>query len=271
MKSDRVFVANALLLVVYFAAGRFGLANFAVLHPSAAAVWLPTGIALAALLLGGLRLTFAVFVGAFLVNVTTSGAVASSLGVALGNTLEAVLGAMLVARFAGGRDAFSSAAGLLKFTGLAALLSTTVSASIGVASLLLGGQAAEVDSPAIWFTWWLGNAAGAVLVTPLVVLWSTSRPWAGWTPGKAAEAVLLLGAIGFVGAVTFFHPALGDYPLAFLCLAPLVAAALRFGPHEIAAAVALLAAVATTATAAGRGRSRSARRTSRCSCCRPFS
>jgi signal transduction histidine kinase len=253
MKPHQAVFANASLLVVYFAAGRFGLANFAVIHPSAAAVWLPTGIALAALLLGGLRLTPAILVGAFLVNVTTTGSVASSLGVALGNTLEAVLGATLIARFAGGCDAFSSATGLLKFTGLAALLSTTVSASIGVASLLLGGQAAEVDSPAIWFTWWLGDAAGAVVMTPLIVLWWTNRSWVSWTPRKAAEAVLLLVAIGIVGAITFFHPALGSYPLAFLCLGPLVAAALRFGPREIAAAVAMLAAVATTATAAGRG------------------
>jgi signal transduction histidine kinase len=253
MKPHRAVLANALLLVVYFAAGRFGLANFAVIHPSAAAVWLPTGIALAGLLLGGLRLTPAVLVGAFLVNVTTSGSVVSSAGVALGNALEAVLGATLVARFAGGCDAFSSAAGLLKFTALAGLLSTTVSASIGVVSLLLGGQAANVDSPVIWFTWWLGDAAGAVLMTPLIVLWWTNRTWAGWTPRMAGEAVLLLAVIGVVAGMAFFHPALVRYPLAFLCLAPLVWAALRFGPREIATALAVLAAVATTATATGRG------------------
>jgi signal transduction histidine kinase len=253
MKPYHVVLANALLLVVYFAAGRFGLANFAVLHPSAAAVWLPTGIALAGLLLGGLRLTPAVLVGAFLVNVTTSGSVVSSAGVALGNTLEAVLGAILVGRFAGGCDAFSSAAGLLKFTALAGLLSTTVSASIGVSSLMLGGQVANVDSPAIWFTWWLGDAAGAVLMTPLIVLWWTNRTWAGWTPRMAGEAVLLLAAIGGVASMVFFYSALVRYPLAFLCLAPLVWAALRFGPREIATALAVLAAVATTATATGRG------------------
>lgn len=253
MKAHQAILANAVLLVVYFAAGKFGLANFATIHPSAAAVWLPTGIALAALLLGGLRLTPAVFAGAFLVNVTTSGWIGSSVGVALGNTLEAVLGATLVVRFAGGCAAFSSATGLLKFTALAGLLSTTVSASIGVVSLLLGGQAPEVDSPAIWFTWWLGDAAGAVLVTPLIVLWWTNRAWAGWTARKAGEAVLLLAVIGFVGSMTFFHPALVRYPLTFLCLAPLVWAALRFGPREIATALAVLAAVATTATAAGRG------------------
>src|SRR5688572_19716753 len=126
MSSSKTVLLNALLLIVYFAAGKFGLAFFALIHPSASAVWLPTGIALAALLLGGLRLVPAVFVGAFLVNVTTAGSIPSSLGVALGNTLESVLAVTLVERFAGGRHAFASASGILKFMALAAFLSTTV-------------------------------------------------------------------------------------------------------------------------------------------------
>jgi signal transduction histidine kinase len=251
MTLHRAVLANALLLVVYFAAGRFGLSQFAVIHPSAAAVWLPTGIALAALLLGGLRLVPAVFVGAFLVNATTASYV-SALGVAVGNTLEAVLGMVLVERFAGGRNAFAGAARMLKFTALAGLLSTAVSATIGLASLRLGGYAEDVESRAIWFTWWLGDAAGAVLVTPLVVLWWMNRGWDS-TGHKTEEALLLLGAIGVVGGLTFFHPELARYPLAFLCLAPLVWAALRFGPREIATALAVLAVIATAATTTGRG------------------
>ena len=89
MSTPQTVLANAALLLVYFAAGKFGLSFFGLIHPSASAVWLPTGIAMAALLLFGLRLVPAVFVGAFLVNVTTAGSIPSSLGVALGNTLEA--------------------------------------------------------------------------------------------------------------------------------------------------------------------------------------
>jgi signal transduction histidine kinase/CheY-like chemotaxis protein len=252
MSPLKAVLLNAALLVVYFAAGKFGLSFFALIHPSASAIWLPTGVAMAAFLLFGFRLVPAVFAGAFLVNVTTAGSIASSLGVALGNTLEGVLAAMLVERFAGGRYAFRSAAGILKFTGLAALLSTTVSATIGVATLTLGGYAAQENSAAIWFTWWLGDAAGAVLVTPLVVLWCTDLAW-GWSARKTREAALLLVAVGAVGGAIFFHPALAGYPLAFLNLAPLVWGALRFGPRELATAVALLAIVATTSTATGGG------------------
>lgn len=248
----RAVLANALVVVVYFAAGKFGLSNFAVIHPSAAAVWLPTGIALAALLLGGMRLAPAVFLGAFLVNATTNGSAASAFGVAVGNTLEATLGAMLVQRFAGGRAAFASAAGILKFTALAGLLSTAVSATTGVASLHLAGDAEEVESRAIWFTWWLGDAAGAVLLTPLIVLWWTNRR-VTWTSHEVGEALLLLVAIVIVAGTAFFHPALTRYPLEFLCLAPLVWAALRFGPREIATALAVLAAIAIAATSTYRG------------------
>jgi signal transduction histidine kinase len=252
MTLRRTVLSNAAVLVVYFAAGKFGLSTFAVIHPSAAAVWLPTGIALAALLLGGMRLVPAVFLGAFLVNATTAGPAASALGVAVGNTLEAVLGTMLVERFAGGRAAFTSAARILKFTGLAGLLSTTVSATVGVASLRLVGQAREVESPAIWFTWWLGDAAGAVLLTPLIVLWWMDRRME-WTSHQVAEALLLLVAIVLVGGLAFFHPVLAGYPLAFLCLAPLVWAAVRFGPREMATAVAVVAVIATAATSTSRG------------------
>ncbi len=250
--SLEVVLLNAALLAVYFAAGKFGLSFFGLIHPSASAVWLPTGVAMAALLLFGLRLVPAVFVGAFLVNVTTEGSIATSLGVALGNTLEGVLAVVLTERFAGGRDAFRSASGILKFAALAALLSTTVSATIGVASLTLGGFAAEENRAAIWLTWWLGDAAGAVLVTPLIVLWWTDPAW-GWPARKTLEAVLLLVTVGVVGGATFLHPPFYLYPLAFLNLAALVWGALRFGPREHATVVAVMAIIATASTANGGG------------------
>src|SRR5438309_11041176 len=92
------------LAAAYFVAGRLGL-RFAVANPSATAVWPPTGIALAALLLAGYDVWPAILVGAFLVNVTTAGSVATSLGIAIGNTLEGLVGAYLVNRFARGRRA----------------------------------------------------------------------------------------------------------------------------------------------------------------------
>ena len=122
MKSRfRDILAVLALTALYFAAGKFGL-SLAFVHANASAVWPPTGIALAALLLGGYRLWPGILIGAFLVNITTQGSVATSLGIAIGNTLEAVTAAWLVQRFAYGLKAFERAQNVFKFIGLAAIL-----------------------------------------------------------------------------------------------------------------------------------------------------
>ena len=94
-----------LLTAVYFLAGRLGL-SFAFVNASASAVWPPTGIAVAALLMYAMRTWPAVTVGAFLVNLSTSGAMAASAVIAFGNTLEALAAAWLVSRYANGIAAF---------------------------------------------------------------------------------------------------------------------------------------------------------------------
>ena len=170
---------SAVLLVgiaaVYFVAGKVGLDFFGLLNPSASAVWPPTGVAIASLLLFGYRAAGAVFVGAFLVNYATAGGVLASLGIAAGNTLEGVVAAYLVTRFAHGAAAFERAVDLAKYAVLAAVLSTTVSATIGVGILTLAGLAAPATVGGVWLTWWLGDAAGAILVAPLIVLWFRDR------------------------------------------------------------------------------------------------
>src|ERR1700752_416732 len=93
------------LTAAYFIAGKLGL-RLAYVNASASAVWPCSGIAIAALLLYGLRVWPALFVGAFLVNLTTAGTIATSLAIASGNTLEALAAAYLVLHSAGGRNAF---------------------------------------------------------------------------------------------------------------------------------------------------------------------
>ena len=125
---------------MYFVAAKVGLL-LAAISPSATPVWPPTGIAFAACLVLGYRVWPAIFVGAFLANITTAGSVGTSLAIAAGNTLEALVGAYLVARLANGPRVFDHARDIFAFVGLAALASTTVSATIGLTSLSLGGYA----------------------------------------------------------------------------------------------------------------------------------
>src|SRR2546422_4350011 len=151
------------LAAVYFIAGKLGL-KLAFVNASATAVWPCTGIALAAFILLGYDVWPAVLAGSFLVNVTTAGSALTAVGVAVGNTLEGVAGAYLVNRFARGRRAFDRPQDVFAFTALAAMVSTTVSATLGVTTISLAGYARWADYGPIWWAWWLGDAAGGLVV-----------------------------------------------------------------------------------------------------------
>lgn len=242
------------LAAIYFVAGTLGL-RLAFLHPSASPVWPPTGIALAAFLVLGARVWPAVLAGAFLVNVTTAGSVATSIGIAVGNTLEGLVGAYLVNRFAAGRQAFDHARDVFKFAVLAAAVSTTVSATWGVTSLSLGGFARWAEYGSIWLTWWLGDAVGDLVVAPVVLLWG-AQPRVRWRRGQALEAAALLACLVLAGQLVFgglFPSETKDYPLEFLCIPFFIWAAFRFGPRDAATAILLLSAIAITGTMRGFG------------------
>src|ERR687897_1429799 len=140
-------VRNAITLIglgaVYVAAGKLGLL-LAFVNDSASAIWPPTGIALAAYLLLGFRVWPAIAVAAFAVNFTTSGSVAASSAIAAGNTLEGIVGAWLIVRYANGRDAFHSARDTFRFA-LIGAIATAIAASIGSATLAATSLAAPED------------------------------------------------------------------------------------------------------------------------------
>ena len=252
-RSRRRVSATTLLALTagYLAAGKLSL-SFALLHASASPVWPPTGIALAAFLLLGRSVWPAILAGAFLVNITTEGNAATSLGIALGNTLEGLAGALLVSRFAGGTAVFERPKDVFKFVALAGLCATAISPSIGLTSLCLGGFASWSHYWPIWLTWWLGDVGGAVIVTPVIVLWA-QRPRPGWTRAQWLEAAGVLATIAGVGAITFggVFPAGGGPSLSFPRLPPVIWTAFRFGRRETAAAALLLSAIAVWGTELG--------------------
>jgi diguanylate cyclase (GGDEF)-like protein len=254
---DRLWRAGATLAglaAVYFVAAKLGL-RLAFVNPSATAVWPPTGIALAAFLIFGARVWPAIFAGAFVANLTTAGSVATSIGIAGGNTLEGLLGAYLVRRFAAGRQAFGRPRNAFRFALLAAGLSTAVSATCGVTSLALGGFARWADFGGIWLTWWLGDGAGALVVAPAVLLWS-ENPRVQWSRRQAVEAAALLVCLLLAGQLVFggqFPAQTKNYPLEFLCIPILLWAAFRFGARETATAILLLSVIAIRGTLRGFG------------------
>jgi diguanylate cyclase (GGDEF)-like protein len=244
----------AILAGVYFAAGKFGL-GFASVNASATAIWPCTGIAIAALLIFGYEIWPGILIGAFLVNLTTAGTVGTSLGVAIGNTLEGLAACYLIRQFARGREVFDSARDIFKFVVLAGLAATAVSATIGVTVLAIAGFADWSAYPAIWTTWWLGDAVGAVVMTPVLLLWHEDWRFK-WNERQWVEiAALFVGLLG--SAVLVFggglHAELKNYPLESLFIPFLVWVAFRFGRREAATAVILLGGIAAWGTVHGFG------------------
>ena len=239
--------------IIYLIAGKIGL-HLASLHASASPVWPPAGIALAAMLLLGYRASPAIFVGAFLVNLTTAGTVATSLAIATGNTLEAVAGAWLVNRFAGGRNVFDRPQGVFKFA-LAVAISAVLSPAFGVTSLALEGFADWTKYGAIWFTWWLGDVTGDLIFTPLVLLWGM-RWKITWKEEEAIEVGVLLLSLTLLSAVVFggwLQISTKNYPIAFICGPIVIWTAFRFTQRETATGIFILSVIAVWGTVHGFG------------------
>ena len=251
IKTAALFLGIA---AAYFVAGKLGL-RLAYVNASASAVWPCSGIAIAALLLYGLRLWPAIFVGAFLVNLTTAGTIATSLAISSGNTLEALAAAYLVLHSAGGRNAFQRSQNIFRFALFAGILATAISATLGSTTLVVGGLATWSHFGAIWSTWWLGDAVGAVIVTPLILLW-VENPRLNWTRRQIIELVFLFGGL-FLTAWSVFgnglHSVVRNYPFEYLCFPFLIWAAFRFGRRKAATAIGALAVIATWGTLHGFG------------------
>jgi signal transduction histidine kinase/ActR/RegA family two-component response regulator len=244
----RTLPIAGILAVVYFVAGKLSL-KLAFLHASASPVWPPAGIALAALLLFGLRLWPAIFISAFLVNLTTAGNVFTSLGIATGNTLEAVIGAWLIQRFGDGLRVFERAYDVFRFA-LAVALSALVSATIGLTGLALAGFADWANYPDIWLTWWLGDLGGVVMFAPLLVLW-LAQPLRRLNPARDPEVAILLLLLTLLSEVVFggwFSLSTMNYPTAFLLGPIIVWTSFRLSARETATGLFVLSAIAIWGT-----------------------
>jgi PAS domain S-box-containing protein len=239
---------------VYACCGWLSLTQ-AVLNKSASAVWLGTGLALVGLLAYGVRFWPAIFIGAFAVNITTSGHVLGSTGIALGNTVEAVAGAWLVRRYANGPKAFDRTRSIFAYLIFAALLSTLISATIGVLSLCLTGGEHWSRFTTVWLTWWLGDVTSNVIVAPSLILWSV-RPFARLTKNQLLEGAGLLLLVSLVGEAVFMEktPFRGsNYPLEFLAILPLLWAAFRSGERGAVTCSAAMSVIAWYGTRHGLG------------------
>ena len=245
-------VRITVLAGLYFAAGELGLA-LAFENASVSPVWPPTGLSLAALLILGIRFWPGITIGAFLVNVSTPLPFLTACGIAAGNTLEAVIGVWLITRVPGFRSSLDRLRDVLSLVFLGAILSTMVSASIGVLTLCLDNPELWSAAGRLWWRWWIGDAMGDLVVAPVLLLWCI-RPCFGELSQRKLEMLALLAGLLGTGWIIFGR----RFDVSFLdnsyWLFPfLIWAALRFGPRGVATALIVVSALAIVGTLKGYG------------------
>jgi len=236
-----------LLAATYVLAGRLGFTASAV-HPIVSSAWPPSGVALAALLLMGTRYWPGIALGAFIVNLTAGIPPLAATGIAVGNTLEALVAAWLLTSFAGFRLPLERLRDVFALVVLGAIASTPVSATVGVTMLTLSGGAAGIPLGTIWLAWFLGDAIGILLVTPLILTWAAGARLR-LSARDTIEASLL------VAVLVAFTVALFQTPFSYVyAIFPVtIWAALRFGPRGAATASFIVSALAIGYTVRGVG------------------
>lgn len=243
----------ALLAFAYAATGRLGLA----LEPVAGfatLVWPPAGIALVALVRGGLGLWPGVALGALTVNLWVGASPGVALGIACGNTLAAI-GAAEALRRASFDARLERVRDVLALAVFGAGLSTLVSASIGTLSLHLGGVVTRSAVATTWVAYWLGDAAGDLLAGAALACWltPTAPPWA---PASRRLEALLAVVLATGASVLVFGGELDSEDegrTMYVLFPPLAWSAARLGPRGATASILAVASVAVVATLRGDG------------------
>ena len=252
--SGRDFGIMVLVFLAYFLSARLELR---LIHSQICmgVIWLPAGIALAAILLSGRRVIPAIFLASLCVELTSSVPLLGALTIAGGNAAEVLLGGYLVNRFAGGAKAFSRPANVLRFSLLAGVLATLVSAIVGTSVVWGPAGLSQPKTLTIFAAWWAGHALGVLVLTPFLILLLNGEHQPLHLSELIEVSTLLLGLS--VVCVISFGPAgiftdRVDTPL-FLCVPFLVWAGIRFCPLESAGACIVLCGFATWGSLHGFG------------------
>jgi diguanylate cyclase (GGDEF)-like protein/PAS domain S-box-containing protein len=133
--------------------------------PSVSLIWLPAGIAVAALLRGGSVISIGIFIGALLLNFQTGIGLQASIFIAFGNTIGACFIFFYLKRHQF-HTQFSHNPDVFHFL-LSTIFGTSLSAIIGSLSLW---NANIIPTPTTAFlNWWAGDMAGVFLLTPLLL------------------------------------------------------------------------------------------------------
>lgn len=240
------------LAVVYFLTAKLGLTISAV-NVFAAIIWPPSGIALAALVLYGIRLWPGVAIGAFVLNLTLGASPHIALVIAAGNTLEAVVATYLLQRF-DFIPSLSRVKDVCSLLFLAAFLSTTISATMGAGALSLAGLIPAGTFSETWMSWWSGDMLGDLLMASFLFVWSKKPIFKKVSFLECAEVIVLFGFISICCFTIFtVHRDQQVLKRPYLLFPALVFVAIRLNQRWTVTAIAIVAVITFWITASGVG------------------
>jgi len=244
----------ALLAAGFLAAGAAGL-QLAHYREGATLVWPGTGLALAALLLFGVRLWPGIFIATALMSFGSSSiSLAAGLGVATANTLEAVIGTTILMRLANFRPSFARMQDGVAFLLIGVLGCTAIGATLGATTYYAFGLVSAENTGRLWLTWWLGDLGGALILTPMLLMLVHGTP--SWTSlVRRIESWLAFGVLLATAFFAFFGPDFGllGFAASVLPIPVLVWIGTRLGPRGVTTACFTIVVIATIATASDSG------------------
>jgi len=242
----------ATVLVLYLAAGKLGL-SVPFTSGNVSPVWPAAGISIAAVLAWGYEIWPGIAAAAFLVNFLTGIPPLGALGIAIGTTCSALSARYLLLRVAGVQPSLIRLRDVLGLIVFAALISTTVAATIGTTTLFLTNVRPWSDFVAAWRIWWFGDAMGVLIVAPLLLTGSELRRWWRTRPIEFLSLLLAVMATSVVIFSDISHLSVTDDVLAFAVFPFVIWAAIRFHVVGASAVSFLIATIAVWGTSEGYG------------------
>jgi PAS domain S-box-containing protein len=252
--------ATYLVEFLIVAASYIGLTESALLlpaiNPAATPLWPPTGFALALVLLGGYRIWPAILAGSVSPYLMAGRSPLECGSVGIGTLLAAFAGTWLISHWSNGRQTFGTPSSIAKFAIISFAPTTIISSAIVVAGFILANKLNFSDSVVTWSTWWLADAAGTLVIAPVVVLWAM-MPLRNSSKWNLLESIAVSALVSIIGIVAY-SPLIGsdlisndlNVPLpyrsllGFLVLLPLMWAGLRGNRCNVATAALIFVGIA---------------------------